>query len=158
MESAAVGYYRDGGLVNGTLIIKDGKAGLFADTGDKLNPVKPKVETGVDTVKPKTSGGGRARNDAMQSDLRDLDDEWDSYARDGRYMPVSDETSLLNRRRVLVVALNDQPDDRILFYRYGPLVLDAEEGQWVHDRLAVLDPQSAADEAWAIPVDGEGMR
>jgi hypothetical protein len=42
METHRVSYLHDGALVNGTMLIKDGKVGLFAGKGDKLTPVKPK--------------------------------------------------------------------------------------------------------------------
>jgi hypothetical protein len=42
IETHRMSYLRDGDLVNGTMLIKDGKVGLFAGKGDKLTPVKPK--------------------------------------------------------------------------------------------------------------------
>ena len=41
IESHRLSYLHDGALVDGTLIVEDNKAGLFAGTGDKLTPVKP---------------------------------------------------------------------------------------------------------------------
>lgn len=40
--SHRLSYLHDGAIINGTLISKDDKVGLFAGTGDKLTPVKPR--------------------------------------------------------------------------------------------------------------------
>ena len=42
IESHRLSYLHDGAMINGTLIVKDNAASLFAGTGDKRTPVKPR--------------------------------------------------------------------------------------------------------------------
>jgi hypothetical protein len=49
IESRRLSYLHDGAMINGMLIVKDNKAGLFAGTGDRLTPVKPQTASAATT-------------------------------------------------------------------------------------------------------------
>jgi hypothetical protein len=60
IETHRVSYLHDGALVNGTMLIKDGKVGLFAGKGDKLTPVKPRSASATPTTSKTTGSDSHA--------------------------------------------------------------------------------------------------